>query len=135
VPAAPLAPSSPEAATEGGTHMNYVDGFVAAVPNANRDAYLAHAREAGEIMKRNGALKCVETWGDDVPDGKVTDFNRAVQAAPGETVVFSWVVWPDKATRDAGWEKMMQDERMKDMQMPFDGKRMIYGGFEQILEL
>lgn len=115
--------------------MSYVDGVVAAVPTANKDAFLEHAKFAGALFKEVGALKCVENWGDDVPEGKVTDLRRAVQATADETVVFSWITWPDKATRDAGWGKLMQDERMNAMQMPFDGKRMIFGGFETISEL
>jgi uncharacterized protein YbaA (DUF1428 family) len=114
--------------------MSYVDGFVAAVPKANKNQYLAHAKESAKIFKEYGAVKCVETWGDDVPEGKLTDFRRAVQAKPDEAIVFSWVRWPDKATRDAGWKKSMEDDRMKNMQMPFDGKRMIYGGFEGLFE-
>ncbi|NEX95217.1 DUF1428 domain-containing protein [Caulobacter sp. 17J65-9] len=115
--------------------MSYVDGMVAAVPTANKDAYLAHARAMAAIFKEYGATRVVETWGDDVPEGKVTDFRRSVQATPDETVVFSWVTWPDKAARDAGWAKMMQDTRMQAHDMPFDGKRMIYGGFEGLLDV
>ncbi|MBC6981486.1 DUF1428 domain-containing protein [Caulobacter sp. 17J80-11] len=115
--------------------MSYVDGMVAAVPTANKDAYLAHARAMAAIFKEYGATRVVETWGDDVPEGKVTDFRRAVQATPEETVVFSWVTWPDKAARDAGWARMMQDTRMAAHDMPFDGKRMIYGGFEGLLDV
>lgn len=114
--------------------MSYIDGMVAAVPTANKNAYLAHAREAAAIFKEHGAVKCVDAWGDDVPDGQVTDFRRAVQAASDETVVFSWIAWPDKAARDAGWEKVMQDGRMQKLDMPFDGKRMVYGGFAPLLE-
>jgi uncharacterized protein YbaA (DUF1428 family) len=115
--------------------MSYVDGMIAAVPTANKEAYLEFARASAELFKEHGATKCVETWGDDVKDGKVTDFNRSVQKTADETIVFSWVTWPDKATRDAGWAKLMQDSRMNAMQMPFDGKRMIYGGFETLLEV
>jgi uncharacterized protein YbaA (DUF1428 family) len=117
--------------------MTYIDGFVAAVPTANRDAYLQHAAGMAKIMKEFGALKSVECWGDDVPDGKLTSFPLAVKKEADETVVFAWVSWPDKATRDAGWAKMMQDPRMQpDVNpMPFDGKRMIYGGFEMALEV
>lgn len=115
--------------------MTYVDGMVAAVPTTNKEVYLEHARFAAGIFREHGALKVTETWGDNVPDGKVTDFKRSVQATPEETVVFSWVTWKDKAARDAGWEKIMQDPRMANMKMPFDGKRMIYGGFAQILEV
>ncbi len=114
--------------------MSYIDGLIAAVPTANKDAYLAHARAADPIFREHGALKCVETWGDDIPDGKVTDFRRAVQATADETIVFSWITWTDKAARDAGWEKVMQDERMAKMDLPFDGKRMIFGGFSVLLD-
>jgi uncharacterized protein YbaA (DUF1428 family) len=114
--------------------MSYIDGMIAAVPQANKDAYLAYARALAPIFREHGAVKLVDTWGDDVPDGKVTDFRRAVQANADETVVFSWVTWPDKATRDAAWPKVMQDSRMAALTMPFDGKRMVFGGFEQLLE-
>jgi uncharacterized protein YbaA (DUF1428 family) len=115
--------------------MGYVDGMVAAVPTANKDAYLKHVKTASAIFREFGATRYVECWGDDVPEGKVTDFPRAVQATPDETVVFSWVEWPSKQARDAGWEKIMADTRMKDMKMPFDGKRMIYGGFGSLLDV
>ncbi|MEX5730166.1 uncharacterized protein Ga0609869_003519 [Rhodovulum iodosum] len=112
----------------------YVDGFVAAVPDANKDAYRAHAEEAWQIFRDYGATAVWECCGDDVPEGKLTSFRMAVQAKPGETVVLSWTLWPDKATRDAGWQKMMDDPRMADMgAMPFDGKRMIYGGFAPLM--
>ncbi|MGK7864027.1 DUF1428 domain-containing protein [Falsiroseomonas sp. E2-1-a4] len=114
--------------------MNYVDGFVAAVPAANKQAFLDHARQALPLFKEYGALRVVECWGDDVPDGKVTDFKGAVQAKADEVVVFSWIEWPSKSTRDAGMKRMMEDPRMKDMKMPFDGQRMIYGGFQPILD-
>lgn len=114
--------------------MSYMDGFVAAVPTANKAAYKAHAAEASAIFFEFGALRLVETWGDDVPRGEVTDFYRAVDARDDESVVFSWIEWPDKATRDAGMAKLMTDPRMQDMQMPFDGKRMIYGGFATLLD-
>ncbi len=112
--------------------MPYVDGFIAAVPRANKEAYIKHAREAAELFREWGATRCVETWGDDVPAGEQTDFMRAVAARPDEVVVFSWVEYPDKATRDAAGEKMMTDARMQAMQMPFDGARLIYGGFEML---
>ena len=114
--------------------MNYVDGFVAAVPTANRAAYLEHARLAASVFKEHGALGTVECWGDDVPDGKVTSFPMAVQRQVDETVVFAWITWPSKSVRDAGMKKVMDDSRMKNTTMPFDGKRMIYGGFEMILD-
>ncbi|MCZ8373948.1 MAG: DUF1428 domain-containing protein [Beijerinckiaceae bacterium] len=117
--------------------MSYIDGFVAAVPTANREAYLEHATLMAGIMKEFGAIRSVECWGDDVPDGKLTSFPMAVKAEPGETVVFAWLVWPSKAVRDAGWARMMQDPRMQPgaNPMPFDGKRLIYGGFEMVLDL
>lgn len=120
--------------------MSYIDGFVIAVPTANRQKFLEHARSINPLFLELGALRVVENWGDDVPDGKVTDFRRAVQATAEETVVFSWVEWPDKPSRDAGMKKMMEDPRMDPSNpanppMPFDGKRMIFGGFEQVYEL
>ena len=114
--------------------MSYVDGFVAAVPSANKDAYLAHVKRAGPLFKELGATRMVECWGDDVPDGKVTDFRRAVQAKEDEVVIFSWVEWPSKEVRNTGMEKMMSDPRMLSMKMPFDGKRMIFGGFQPIFD-
>lgn len=116
--------------------MTYVEGFIAAVPTANKDAYLQHAREAAAFIKDCGASRMVESWGDDLPDGKVTDFRKAVQAKDDETVAFSWFEYPDRAARDAANEKMMSDPRMKEMgaTMPFDGQRMIWGGFETILD-
>lgn len=117
--------------------MAYIDGFVIAVPTANKDRFIEHARTFDPVFIEFGATRVVEGWGDDVPDGKQTDFRRAVQGGPDETVVFSWVEWPDKATRDAGIKKMMEDPRMdpKTNPMPFDGARMIFGGFEQAVEL
>jgi uncharacterized protein YbaA (DUF1428 family) len=116
--------------------MSYVDGFVAAVPTANRDAYRKHAADAAVVFKEHGALKCVECWGDDVPDGKVTSFPMAVQRKEDEAVVFSWVEWASKEARDAGWQKIMADPRMtpEANPMPFDGARLIYGGFQLIVE-
>jgi uncharacterized protein YbaA (DUF1428 family) len=118
------------------TTMSYIDGFVIAVPNANRQQFIAHANTFDAIFMEFGATRVVECWGDDVPEGKHTDFHRAVQATPDESVVFSWVEWPDKATRDAGMEKFMQDPRMTAAgDMPFDGKRMIFGGFAPVVSL
>ena len=116
--------------------MSYIDGFVAAVPTANRDAYRKHAAEAQALFKEYGASRIVECWGDDVPEGKVTSFSMAVQRKDDETVVFSWVEWVSKEARDAAWQKMMADPRMQPdaNPMPFDGKRMIYGGFQPILD-
>ena len=113
--------------------MTYVDGFVVPVPARNRDAYRAAAAKAAAIFKEYGAIRLVECWGDDVPDGKVTDFKRAVDAQAGETVVFSWIEWPSKAARDEGSRKVISDPRLS-MDMPFDGKRMIYGGFAVMLD-
>ena len=117
--------------------MNYVDGFVCAVPTANRDAYQTHAAKAAPLFKEFGALTVVETWGDDVPDGKLTSFPLAVQRKDDETVVFSWITWPSKQVRDEAWKKVMADPRMtaESNPMPFDGKRLIYGGFQTILEV
>ncbi len=110
----------------------YIDGFVGAVPKANKDKYLKHLEEAALLFKEFGASGMVENWGDDVPLGEVTDFYKAVAAKEDEVVVFSWIQWPSKEVRDEGIKKMMADERMKTMEMPFDGKRMIYGGFSTI---
>ena len=117
--------------------MNYVDGFVCAVPTANRDAYQTHAAKAAPLFKEFGALTVVETWGDDVPDGKLTSFPLAVQRKDDETVVFSRITWPSKHVRDEAWKKVMADPRMtaESNPMPFDGKRLIYGGFQTILEV
>jgi uncharacterized protein YbaA (DUF1428 family) len=115
--------------------MTYVQGFLTPVPNANKEKYLAHASEAAPMFAGLGATRFVEAWGEDTKDGKVTDFNRATLKQPDEKVVYSWVEWPDKATRDAGWAKIMQDERMQPpAKMPMDGKRMMWGGFVPILD-
>ena len=121
--------------------MSYIDGFVIAVPTANQEKFIEHGRSVDTIFTELGATRVVECWADDVPDGKVTDFRKAVQATEDETVVFSWIEWPDKQTRDVAMEKMMSedcnDERMDPEKnpMPFDGMRMIYGGFKPIVEL
>lgn len=116
--------------------MRYIDGFVAAVPNANKKEFIEHAKAMSSLFKEYGALKQVECWGDNVPDGELTSFPLAVKKKPDETVVFSWIVWPSKDAREAAWAKMMDDERMKpeNLAMPFDGKRIIYGGFEIVFE-
>ena len=116
--------------------MSYIDGFVAAVPTANKQRYIKHAEDAAVVFKEHGALQVVECWGDEVPDGEVTSFPLAVKKADDETVVFTWVVWPSKAVRDAGMKKVFEDPRMHTDQnpMPFDGKRLIYGGFETVVE-
>lgn len=117
--------------------MPYVDGFVMAVPTANKQAFIDHANLGDPVFLEYGATRVLECWGDDVPDGTLTDFPRAVQAKADETVVFSWIEWPDKATRDAGMAAAMNDPRLSSGSnpMPFDGKRLIYGGFMPIVEL
>lgn len=115
--------------------MTYVDGFVAAVPTENKETYRKLAEEAAAIFKEYGATRVVECWGSDVPVGKLTDFHMAVQANEGESIVFSWIVWPSKEARDEGNHKAMTDERMKMEGAPFDAKRIIYGGFEVLLDL
>jgi uncharacterized protein YbaA (DUF1428 family) len=116
--------------------MTYFEGFVAPVPQANKDAYRKHSSDFGPICQEIGVRRMVETWADDVPDGKVTDFKKAVDAKPDETVVFSFFEYPSRVERDAANEKFMSDPRMADMgkNMPFDGKRMIMGGFDAIVE-
>jgi uncharacterized protein YbaA (DUF1428 family) len=116
--------------------MTYVDGYVMAVPTNNREEFTKHAQEAAAVFKEHGALSVVECWGDDVPDGKVTSFPMAVQKKPDETVVFSWIAWTSRQARDDGMKKAMDDPRMQPgkMAMPFDGKRMIFGGFQPVVE-
>lgn len=116
--------------------MTYIDGFVAAVPTANREAFRQHAQMAAEVFKQHGALKVVECWGDDVPEGTLTSFSMAVKRNDDEAVVFSWIVWPSREARDKGMNAVMADPRVQPDKnpMPFDGKRMIYGGFEVIVE-
>ncbi|MDR5652202.1 DUF1428 domain-containing protein [Ruixingdingia sedimenti] len=117
--------------------MTYYSGFVLAVPTENRQKYIDHARQAWPMFKRRGALRMVETWGVDVPHGKVTDFYRATQAKDDESVLFSWIEWPDRATADAAWTAMMEDPEMQQQQppeMPFDGMRMFWGGFEPVVD-
>jgi uncharacterized protein YbaA (DUF1428 family) len=116
--------------------MTYVDGFIAAVPTDRKEDFLRHCHIAAEVFKENGALQIVECWGDDVPEGTLTSFPRAVQKKDDETVVFSWITWPSREVRNEAMKKAMSDPRMNDEKnpMPFDGKRMIYGGFEIILQ-
>ena len=114
--------------------MSYIDGFVVPVPAGNEEAYREMAAKVAPIFREYGALRLVECWGDDVPYGKVTDFKGAVKAEPGENVVFSWIVWPSRAVRDEASKKIMADPRMKMDDAPFDGKRMIYGGFRVLLD-
>jgi uncharacterized protein YbaA (DUF1428 family) len=116
--------------------MTYVDGFVVAVLTTNRETYRKFAESAAVVFKENGALNVVECWGDDVPEGKLTSFPMAVKRNDDETVVFSWVVWPSRQVRDEGMKAVMADPRSQPdaNAMPFDGKRMIYGGFEVIVD-
>lgn len=114
--------------------MSYVDGFVVPVPQGKKEAYRELATRMKPMFERLGALRVVECWGNDVPEGKVTDFKKAVKAEPGENVVFSWIEWPSKQVRDDANKKMMDDPEMKNMAMPFDGKRMFFGGFEVMLD-
>ena len=117
--------------------MTYVDGYVLAVPTANKAAYKEIAEAFASMFKDHGALSVMECWGDDVPDGEITSMRKAVLLKSDEAVVFSWVIWPSKTVREDGMKKMMDDERMKAMGpegMPFDGKRMIMGSFESIVE-
>ncbi len=116
--------------------MTYVEAFVLAVPASQKDVYQKYAAAAALLFKEFGAIRCVECWGKDVPKGKQTDFYMAVQATPDEAIVFSWIEYPSKAVRDAAHEKLHNDPRMKALgDMPFDGKRMIYGGFAPIVDL
>jgi uncharacterized protein YbaA (DUF1428 family) len=125
--------------------MAYIDGFVIACPEANKEKFIAHAKLGDSVFMDLGATRIVECWGDDVPEGHTTDFRMAVKAEPGEAVLFSWIEWPDKATRDAAFAKMtewMEDPSKADPRMnpetnpmPFDGKRMIFGGFVPVVTL
>ncbi|WP_404372198.1 DUF1428 domain-containing protein [Sphingomonas sp. MMS24-J45] len=115
--------------------MPYIDGFVIPVPCDAKQAFIDHARTIDAIFLELGATRVVESWGDDVPAGQHTDFPRAVAATPEETVAFAWIEWPDKATRDAAMKKLRDEPRMMDPPMPFDGKRMIFGGFETVVLL
>lgn len=121
--------------------MTYIDGFVIAAPNANKQKFIEHAQAVDGVFMEQGAVRILECWGDDVPEGKQTDFRRAVQAKEDETVVFSWVEWPDKATRDRAMaefeQRMKTDDRFNPEKnpMPFDGMRMIFGGFAPVVVL
>ena len=115
--------------------MSYIQGFVMAVPTANRDAFVEHSRKAADLIREFGATRVVDTWGDDVPDGKLNDFKGAVKAKADETVCFGWMEFADKAASNAAFQKMMSDPRMQAIgEMPFDGKRMIFGGFEPLMD-
>jgi uncharacterized protein YbaA (DUF1428 family) len=120
---------------EGSPGGAYTDGFIVPVPEGKRDAYQAMAAKMAKVFRQHGANRVIEAIGDDVSHGKVTDFYRAVKAEDGEKVVFSFIEWPDKATRDEAWGKIMSDESLKpEGEMPFDGKRMFWGGFEKIVD-
>lgn len=115
--------------------MSYIDGFIIPVPAKNKQAYIDMARKTQAIYLEHGALRVVESWGDDLPKGKINDFFTAVATEGDEGVVFSWVEWPDKATRDAGNKKIMADPRMQPgPDLPFSGARVIYGGFSTLLD-
>lgn len=114
--------------------MPYVSGFVAAVPTANKESFIDHAKRAWPLFQKYGALEQWECWGDAVPDGEVTSFPMAVKATEDETVVFSWILWPDKAAAEACTASMQTDPAWEEMaEMPFDGKRMIFGDFAPIV--
>ena len=115
--------------------MPFLDITVIPVKTGDREAYLDHSRKMSALFREAGALSITETWGADVPEGKLTDFRRAVALEDGETVAVGWIAWPDKAVRDKAWEALMSDERMMGGKAPhFDGKRMIFGGFDVIAE-
>ena len=117
--------------------MNYVGGFVAAVPTAKREVFLKHASSCAAVLKEFGALTVVDCWGDDVPGGKVTSFPMAVKLEPGETVTFLWITWSSRAVRDGGMKKFIADPRIQSdvNPMPFDGKRMLLGWFQVISDM
>lgn len=121
--------------------MSYIDGFVIAVPTVNKHEFIEHAKEFDAILMDMGAVRILECWGEDVPEGKLTDFRRAVQATGEETVAFSWIEWPDKAARDAAFAKIQEmmetEERFDPVKNPppFDGKRMVFGGFAAIVDI
>ncbi|MEP0942401.1 MAG: DUF1428 domain-containing protein [Rhizobiaceae bacterium] len=114
--------------------MAYIDGVVCAVPTANKDVYKAHAEETAAEFKKYGALSVVECWGNEVPEGKVTSLPMAVKCQDDETVVFSWITWPSKQARDEGWGRMMEESEVLSKPFPYDGSRMIYGGFDVLVE-
>ena len=114
--------------------MSCLDISVCAVPDDRKVDYVTHCQKFHAVAKEFGALAIIDTWGDDIPEGKLTDFRKAVKAESGETVADGWIIWKDKPARDAAWAKMMTDPRLKNMEMPFDGKRMIFGTFGSIVE-
>nr|WP_306154738.1 DUF1428 domain-containing protein [Roseovarius sp. MMSF_3281] len=114
--------------------MTYIAGILTPVPNENKEAYITSVRKAWPLFKDYGALQMVEAWGDYIPEGEHTDFKSAVALKDDETVCFSWIIWPDKETHDKCGASMQTDPRWQDMDMPFDGKRMMWGGFTPIVE-
>ncbi|HEY0629842.1 MAG TPA: DUF1428 domain-containing protein [Sphingomicrobium sp.] len=120
---------------EGSERGDYTDGFVVPVPEGKADAYRELASKMAKVFRQHGASRVVEALSDDVPKGEVTDFYRAVKAEGDEKVVFSFIEWPDKDTRDQAWQKIMSDDSMKPGdEMPFSGQRMFWGGFEPIFD-
>lgn len=115
--------------------MAYLSIMAAPVKTADRDRYMEHARKTWPAFQRHGAIGITENWGTDIPDGRITSFPLAVQRQPDESVVLSWIVWPDKATCDAAWAKLAEEPEMSNMDLPFDGRRMIFGGFETLLQI
>lgn len=113
--------------------MSYIQGFLVPVPKSNKAAYRELAARCWPIFQEYGATRIMENWSDSIPDGKVTDFKRAVKAKPDEAIVFSWIEWPDQATAQAAHDRMQTDERWENVgDMPFDGMRMIFAGFEPL---
>ncbi|WP_172117670.1 DUF1428 domain-containing protein [Halomonas hibernica] len=118
------------------TTQRYIDGFVAAVPTANKEIFIEHVRVAAEVFKEHGALRVVECWGEDVPEGEITSYSMAVQRKDNETIIFSWIEWPSRAVHDEAMPKVMKDPRLQpDINpMPFDGKRAIFGSFATLID-
>lgn len=110
--------------------MKYVDGCIMAVPNANKEKFIEFSKMTDKVFKENGALSVADCWEENVPEGKLTSFSMAVKREEGESIVYSWIVWPSKTIRDAGWEKVRQDSRMQGMDKLLDGKRVIFGSFD-----
>ena len=115
--------------------MGYIDGYILAVANDKKQDYVDFAKKLASAFRKHGAIQVVECWGDDVPDGKLTSFPLAVKAEEGESVVFSWIVWPDKDTRTKAWPDIESDSEFEHLfsDMPFDGKRLMYGGFDMVV--
>ena len=114
--------------------MSYITGFLTPVKTENKERYIESASKSWPLFQGYGATAQIENWGVDVPDGKLTSFPMAVKLEDGEVVVFSWLIWPDKKTADDAWAKMQEDPAMANMDMPFDGKRMMWGGFETVFD-